>query len=134
MKKKSGQRTEIEEKQCTSSLVAVEDTLYVIGGKWKLKVIIALKEKGNMRFNELQRTITGISARVLSNELKELEMNGFIKRKVYTSTPVVVEYEPTSYSETLQELLHALVDWGTMHRNKIRSEAKKRRLGTLIKQ
>ena len=114
--------------QCTARLVAVEDTLYVIGGKWKLKIIIALKDHGNMRFNELQRTITGISARVLSNELKELEMNGFLKRKVYTNTPVIVEYELTDYTDTLQDVLQALVEWGTMHRNKIRREAKSRRV------
>ena len=78
--------------QCTASLGAVGDALYAIGGKWKLKIIIALLE-GNKRFNELQRTIEGISAKVLSTELKELEMNGFIKRTVFTGTPVAVEYE-----------------------------------------
>jgi DNA-binding HxlR family transcriptional regulator len=134
MKKRTEERTAGEDKQCTASLAAIEDSLYVIGGKWKLKVIIALREQGNMRFNELQRTITGISARVLSNELKELEMNGFVKRKVYTTTPVVIEYELTSYSDTLQDVLHALIDWGTRHRNKIKTEAKKKRLANLIKQ
>ena len=86
-----------------------------------------------MRFNEMQRTITGISARVLSNELKGLEMNGFINRKVYTGTPVVIEYGLTAYSVTLDNVLRALIDWGTMHRNKIKSEAKKKRLGALKK-
>ena len=105
--------------QCATSLSAIEDSLYVIGGKWKLKIIIALREEGNMRFNELQRTITGISARVLSNELKELELNGFITRKVHTSTPVVVEYGLTGYSDTLQNVLGALIDWGIKHMNKI---------------
>jgi DNA-binding HxlR family transcriptional regulator len=84
-----------------------------------------------MRFNELQRTITGISARVLSNELKELEMNGFIKRKILTTAPVVIEYELTGYSNTLGDVLQAMVDWGTKHRKKIRSEAKKERLVSL---
>jgi len=124
----------MEDKQCSARLAAIEDTLYVIGGKWKLKVIIALGEEGGMRFNELQRTIAGISARVLSNELKELEMNGFVKRKVYTTTPVVIEYELTGYSNTLQDVLHAMVNWGIMHRSKIKSEAKKKRLGSLKKQ
>src|SRR3954463_7458960 len=87
--------------QCSASLRAVADALYAIGGKWKLRIIIALSE-GNKRFNELQRRVEGISAKVLSNELKELEMNGFIKRTIYTSTPVVVEYELTEYSNTLQ--------------------------------
>lgn len=105
--------------ECTASLRAVGDALYVIGGKWKLRIIIALAE-GNKRFNELQRTVTGISARVLSNELKELEMNGFVERKVYDETPVVVEYELTDYSDTLDEVLRSLIAWGKMHREKIR--------------
>lgn len=110
------------EKECTAHLSAVEDALYVIGGKWKLKIIIALRSKGNMRFNELQRTVEGISARVLSNELKDLELNGFVKRNIYTQAPVVIEYELTDYSNTLGEVLETLVNWGTKHRAKIRKE------------
>jgi DNA-binding HxlR family transcriptional regulator len=64
---------ELAQKQCSMALSALEDTLYVIGGKWKLKIIIALQTRGSMRFNELQRTVQGISARVLSNELKEID-------------------------------------------------------------
>ena len=106
---------------CTKSLIAVGDALYAIGGKWKLRIIIALSG-GNKRFNELQRTVTGISARVLSHELKELELNGFVKRNVYNQTPVIVEYELTDYSDTLRNVLEALSEWGTMHREKIRQE------------
>jgi DNA-binding HxlR family transcriptional regulator len=133
MKNKAEEKIALEDKNCSASLAAIEDTMYVIGGKWKLKVIIALTEKGNMRFNEMQRTITGISARMLSNELKELEMNGFINRKVYTSTPVVIEYGLTPYSDTLHNVLQTMIDWGMMHRNKIKAEAKKKRLGNLKK-
>src|SRR5689334_14924283 len=97
--------------ECAKNLSAVGDALYAIGGKWKLPIIIALKD-GNKRFNELQRTIVGISAKVLSNELKELELNGFVRRNVYTRMPVVVEYELTEYSDTLGEVLHALKEWG----------------------
>jgi DNA-binding HxlR family transcriptional regulator len=120
-------KTTVDGKTCSARLAAIEDTLYVIGGKWKLKVIIALREQGAMRFNELQRTIMGISARMLSNELKELELNGFVKRKVYTSTPVVIEYELTEYSDTLQRVLNAMIDWGIMHRTRIKADAKKKR-------
>ncbi|CAG5067729.1 hypothetical protein DYBT9623_00451 [Dyadobacter sp. CECT 9623] len=106
---------------CTGKLSALGDALYVIGGKWKLRVIIALRE-GHKRFNELQRTIPGISARVLSNELKELELNGFLKRKVQTDPVVVIEYELTPYSDTLTPILDSLVIWGEMHKAKIRQE------------
>ena len=127
MKINTVEKSDAGQKTCGARLAAIEDTLYVIGGKWKLKVIIALKEQGAMRFNELQRTITGISARVLSNELKELELNGFVKRKVYTSTPVVIEYELTSYSNSLDYVLKSLIEWGMMHRSKIKSDSKKKR-------
>lgn len=106
---------------CNARLAALGYALYVIGGKWKLGIIIALKD-GNKRFNELQRTVKGISARVLSNELKELELNGFVKRNVYTQTPVIVEYEATEYTNTLEEVLTALSDWGAKHRDKVKRE------------
>lgn len=103
------------------ALVNLGDALYVIGGKWKLRVIIALRNSPS-RFNDLQRTIPGISARVLSNELKELELNGFLTRNVSTDGPVVVEYELTDYSDTLGNVLQALNEWGAMHRAKIKRE------------
>ena len=106
--------------ECCMNLNALEDALYVIGGKWKLKVIVALREGNVKRFNELQRRIHGISAKVLSNELKEMELNGFVKRTVHDQTPVVVEYALTEYSASLSHVLHELVEWGKMHREKIR--------------
>jgi len=109
--------------QCKARLNSIADALYVIGGKWKLRIIVGLKD-GNKRFNELQRLIDGISAKVLSAELKELELNGFIKRNVFTSTPVVVEYELTSYADTLGGILDALSEWGALHREKIKMSMK----------
>src|SRR5215210_3614068 len=110
------------EAQCKARLNSIADALYVIGGKWKLRIIVALTD-GNRRFNELQRLVDGISAKVLSAELKELELNGFVKRNVFTGTPVVVEYELTEYSQTLQDVLHALSEWGAMHREKIKQDS-----------
>lgn len=108
------------EVQCTKHINGVEDALYVLGGKWKLRIIIALFS-GHIRFNELQRVINGISARVLSNELKQLELNGLLKRVVQADrTPVVVEYIPTQYALTLKDVVSALADWGQKHRKKIK--------------
>ncbi|WP_290794118.1 winged helix-turn-helix transcriptional regulator [Flavihumibacter sp. UBA7668] len=112
------------ETECKASLNSIADALYVIGGKWKLRIIVALKE-GNKRFNELQRTIEGISARVLSAELKELELNGFIRRKIDTGTPVVVEYEATKYCNTLEDVLSSLSEWGAMHKETVRKSMRK---------
>lgn len=112
---------QITHPQCSAMLTAIGDALYVIGGKWKLRVIVALRE-GNKRFNEIQRAVDGISARVLSSELKELELNGFVKRTVHAHTPVVVEYQITDYAATLNNVLVSLADWGTIHRDKLKRE------------
>jgi DNA-binding HxlR family transcriptional regulator len=105
---------------CGTMLMAIADTQYAIGGKWRLQIIIALFDKPK-RFNEMQRLIEGISARVLSNELKELELNGFIHRKVDAkATPVVVEYALAEYSKTLETVIQAMIGWGINHRNMIR--------------
>lgn len=117
---------DLPETECKAKLGAIADALYAIGGKWKLRIIVALME-GNRRFNELQRLIEGISAKVLSSELKELEMNGFIARKVFTGTPVVVEYELTDYSDTLAGVLKELSEWGAMHREKVKKSMRKKK-------
>jgi DNA-binding HxlR family transcriptional regulator len=108
------------DRECITHLNAVGDALYAIGGKWKLKIIIALF-LGKKRFNELQRTIDGVSAKVLAGELKELEMNGFINRVAYKHKGIAVEYEATAYCGTLYDVLNALGEWGNMHREKIRT-------------
>ena len=74
----------------------------------------------------MQRLIEGISAKVLSTELKDLELNGFIRRNVFTGTPVVVEYALTEYADTLGDVLQALSEWGTLHREKVRNSMKKK--------
>lgn len=107
--------------ECNKVLNAVSDALYAIGGKWKLMIIIAMA-RGNNRFTELQRQVAGISARVLSSELKELELNGFVSRKVTASYPVSIEYELTPYSQTLEKVVGAMTEWGMQHREKIRTE------------
>lgn len=108
---------------CTGHLAAVGDALYVIGGKWKLRIIIAINE-GSRRFNELQRSIPGISAKMLSNELKDLELNGFVKRSVHTGIPVVVEYEPTEYIDSLRGVIEALSAFGKSHKEKLQAEGR----------
>ena len=111
------------EVRCSQHLSATEDALYVIGGKWTLRVVIAALS-GHRRFNDLQRTIKGISARVLSSELKDLELNGLIERVVLTDQkPVVTEYLPTEYARTLRDVISALADWGEKHKKKITKKA-----------
>ena len=111
------------DKACLSKLASIGDALYAIGGKWKLRIIVVLMERKS-RFNDLQRTITGISSKVLASELRAPELNGFVKRNVLPKTPVVIEYELTDYALTLQNVLETLSNWGASHREKIRQELK----------
>jgi DNA-binding HxlR family transcriptional regulator len=109
------------ELQCNHYLAATEDALYVVGGKWTLRLMIALLS-GHTRFNDLQRTLKGISARVLSGELKDLEINGLVKRVVDPNRkPVVVDYVPTEYSHSLKDIISALADWGLNHKKVLTS-------------
>ncbi|RSC93475.1 winged helix-turn-helix transcriptional regulator [Tenacibaculum singaporense] len=103
--------------ECKKARMAVKDTLDILGGKWKL-VIISMLRFGKMRFKELSRE-AGISPRILSKELKELEMNGLVSRTVKDTRPVTVEYALTPYSDGLEELVNAMYKWGINHRKKV---------------
>jgi DNA-binding HxlR family transcriptional regulator len=103
---------------CTASLNAVKDALYVLYGKWKLPLIISLQE-GPQRFNEIQKSLGEITPKILSKELKDLELNEFVIRKVFSTTPVTVTYELTPYSESLEKVINELRDWGLKHRERL---------------
>ncbi len=101
--------------QCNNMIRPVRDALDVISGKWKLPIIVALSF-GNRRFTRIAREVDGITDRMLSKELKDMEMNGLVKRIIHDSYPVVVEYALTPYSESLQPVIEALREWGVKHR------------------
>jgi DNA-binding HxlR family transcriptional regulator len=105
-------------KACAASVTGIRDALYVLNGKWKLPLIVTLSE-GPMRFKDIQRSLGEITPKVLSKELKELELNEFIVRNVYSTTPVTVTYQLTPYSQSLDNVLHELRDWGIQHRQRI---------------
>ena len=112
--------------ECTRAIAAVRDTLYVLGGKWKLPIISALVERP-LRFKELQKALEDITPKILSKELKELELNEFVTRTVYATSPVTVEYELTAYSHTLEKVIIELRDWGVQHRKRLKDCHKARR-------
>lgn len=85
-----------------SALLPVRDTLDVIGGKWKLLILISIWE-GNKHFREIERSIPKLSTKVLSKELKDLEENQLITRTVLNGFPVRTEYMPTEHSKTLEK-------------------------------
>lgn len=105
-----------EEQNTPNSLPPLKNALDVIGGKWKLCVVVAVRE-GNKRFRDIGKYVEGISPKVLSGELRRLEMKGLIERTVHTGRPVVVEYSITEYGRSLDILINAFVKWGTTHRN-----------------
>ena len=105
-------------------LLPVKDTLDILGGKWKIQIIISLTF-GKKRFKQIQRDIPGITAKMLSKELKELEINDLAERKVYDTSPVTVEYELTPYGRTLKKVIGELHHWGKTHRKKIIARTKK---------
>ena len=111
--------------ECAGSMKNVLDALYVLGGKWKLPLILSLID-GPKRFNEIQHDLKGISPKILANELKNLELNEFVERKVYATTPVTIIYEATEHSATLRKVLYELSTWAEQHREKIRSSMKEK--------
>ncbi|MFC6102431.1 winged helix-turn-helix transcriptional regulator [Olivibacter domesticus] len=103
---------------CMGMIQPVQDALYVLNGKWKLPIIISLSF-GNKRFSEMAREIPKITDRMLSKELRELEMNQLVKRTVYDTVPVVVEYSLTDYGSSLDPAISELRKWGIQHRERI---------------
>ena len=110
--------------ECAGSLKNILDALYVLNGKWKLALILSLVQSSK-RFNEIQNEVVGISPKVLAKELKDLELNDFIKRQVYPTTPVSIIYEATDYSQTLKNVLGELSAWGEQHREKVKESMRK---------
>jgi len=93
----------------------VEVTLSVIGGKWKPLILWHLSEGGVRRFLELQRTIPGITRKMLTQHLRELERDGVVARQIFDEMPLRVEYSLTKYGQTLRPLMRVLCDWGSKH-------------------
>ncbi|NHN25262.1 helix-turn-helix transcriptional regulator [Flavobacterium jejuense] len=107
-----------KEEVCQHKMLVTRDVLEVIQGKWRIPIIVALTF-GNKRFGELQRDIVDISPKMLSQELKVLETNKIIKRKLYDSMPVTVEYSLTPLGLSMKKLLDEILDWGVHFRKEI---------------
>lgn len=102
--------------KCPNSfVVAVNDTMNVLAGKWKLPIMASLLF-GKKRFKELEREVTNITPRMLSKELRDLEVNGIVKRTVFNTVPVTVEYELTPSGYSFKKVLDVMLQWGLEHR------------------
>ncbi|MCR8557313.1 helix-turn-helix transcriptional regulator [Mucilaginibacter sp. BJC16-A38] len=96
---------------------ALQDTIYVVGGKWRLMIINSICN-GNRRFRDIYRSIPEMSTRMLSRELKDMEANQLIKRTVIPAYPVIVEYTETDYCLSFGGIILEMINWGKMHREK----------------
>ncbi|MEM6252813.1 MAG: helix-turn-helix domain-containing protein [Cyanobacteria bacterium P01_D01_bin.156] len=99
----------------------VEATLHVIGGKWKGVILYHLLSETS-RFNELRRLMPDITQRMLTKQLRELEAENLISRKVYAEVPPKVEYSITEYGKTLEPIICALRTWGLQHLEKMKGQ------------
>ena len=91
----------------------VKYALYLLNGKWKLRILWELNQQETIRFNELQRRLSGISSVMLSKSLGELEKNQIVNRQQYNEIPPKVEYSLTSLGKAIDPALQALGNWGT---------------------
>ena len=103
---------------CQKAILAVKDALEVLTGRWKLLVLLSLLF-GPKRFGQIARDLDGITDRMLSKELKNLEEHQLVKRTVHDSFPPVVEYSITEHGKSLNEVIAILGKWGREHRHQV---------------
>lgn len=98
----------------------VETCLEMLSGKWKPRILWKIYQHEVMRFNELQRNISGgITAKMLTQQLRELEEDGLIERKIYAVVPPKVEYRLSKFGQTLTPVLDSIAQWGTENNQEI---------------
>jgi DNA-binding HxlR family transcriptional regulator len=103
---------------CTVTMQALRHSFLVVNSKWKLPIIVALN-KGARHFRGLERSVPGISTKVLAKELKELEAHQFIARTVFPGPPVVVDYHVLPYARSLDPVIEVLKAWGIQHQQRL---------------
>ncbi len=108
----------LDQCDCAKLILSVQDALDVLNGRWKLPILVSLRFE-NKRFKEISRELNGITDKVLSKELKELEVNQLVTRTVYDTFPPTVEYAITKHGLSLDTVILSLREWGNDHRKKI---------------
>jgi DNA-binding HxlR family transcriptional regulator len=98
----------------------VEEAFRMLEGRWKMVIIFQLFGRGTLRFSELERAIPGVSQKMLIQQLRDLEKDGIISRKVYPQVPPKVEYQLTPWGEGMCPALDALLEWAAQRPNKSR--------------
>ncbi len=98
-------------------LCPVITTLSVIGGKWKPAILWEIQQHGVMRFGKIKRSIAGVTQKMLTQQLRELEEDGILTRKIYAEVPPRVEYDLTEYGWSLSPVLREMAEWGIRHQH-----------------
>lgn len=98
-----------------ATLCKVDEALDILVGKWKPIILLHLLYEGTMRFSQLKRAIPGITQKMLTAQLRELEKEDLIHRVVYAQVPPKVEYSVTEHGKTLLPILEMMHDWATAH-------------------
>ena len=112
----------IDKESCNERILALKDAIELLSGKWKLCILQTLSTSPTMRFKDLQESVVGISPKVLSKELQELEQNLLITRTVNNTKPVTVSYAITKHANETQPVIQALFEFGLKHRKKIKGK------------
>jgi len=100
-------------------IMAVHDAMDILNGKWKISIISSICYYNKRRFSDILNDVKGISNKMLSKELKELEINKLITRTVLDTQPISVQYQLTEYGMTLKTIINNLAEWGIAHRKVI---------------
>ena len=112
----------MNERLCSLPACPVETTLTLIGNKWQVLILRDLNLNGVMRFIELQRSIGGISQKVLTTNLRTMEESGIVHREVFAEVPPRVEYSLTDLGQTLKPVLDAMWAWGESYKEHLRDQ------------
>ena len=104
--------------ECKKTIMAVHDAMDVLSGKWKISIIANLCYN-KKRYSDMLRDVQGISGKMLSRELKDMEINKLVKRTVLDTKPITVQYELTKYGQKLKVVIEHLANWGLEHRKYI---------------
>ena len=103
---------------CPKTALSIKDALEALEGKWKLLILFSLSAAPK-RFKQISKEVVGITDKTLSKELKNLEGNKLINRKVYDTFPPTVEYSITAHGMSLEKVMDELHFWGLSHRKEI---------------
>jgi DNA-binding HxlR family transcriptional regulator len=102
--------------------LALRDAIELLGGKWKICILQSLSYSGTMRFKDLQEAVAGISPKVLTKELQQLEQNFLVTRTINNTKPITVSYSLTEHAYATRDVFNALLEFGSRHRKLVKAQ------------